>query len=246
MRLGVVLPTFSMTPDVALTAAAEVARAGLDGAFVYDHLWPMGNPGKPAIAAYPLLGALAGLGGQLVLGTLVARVDLVETEALVRQLATVSSLNGGRFIAGIGTGDIKGAAEYEAYGLLLRPATERRALLEQAARLLIAAGISVWVGAGSAETNAIAQRLELTLNLWNASPGEVARIAELGPVSWGGNLPRDPHEASDLVGGLEAAGASWAVFAWPGSTDPILAAASKPGVAEHTPDGRAVETNWPL
>ena len=226
MRFGVVLPTFSATPDEAIVAATDAAQAGLDGAFVYDHLWPMGHPGKPAILSYPLLGALAGLGGELVLGTLVARVDLLSTQALVRQLATVETLNSGQFIAGIGTGDSKGAPEYEAYGLSLRPAAERRAILEAVARSLTSAGMEVWVGAGAPETNAIAQRLGLTLNLWNVPPVELARLSEGGPVSWGGNLPGDRGDASELVAGLKSAGASWAVFNWPGSTDPILAAMS--------------------
>jgi hypothetical protein len=229
MRLGIVLPTFAASPNDALDAARDAVRVGLDGAFVYDHLWPMGHPGRPAIAAYPLLGALAGLDGELVLGTLVARVDLVSSPDLVRQLATVATLNSGRFIAGLGTGDSKGAPEYAAYGLSLRPAFERRAILEEVSQALTAAGIEVWVGAGSPETNAIAERLGLTLNLWNASPDVVARHAERGPVSWGGTLPHDRGDAAELVSGLESAGAAWAVFSWPGSTGPILVAASAAG-----------------
>ena len=59
MRTGVVLPTFRDTPDEAFAAAAAAVEAGVDGLFCYDHIWPMGQPERPALAPFPLLGALA-------------------------------------------------------------------------------------------------------------------------------------------------------------------------------------------
>ena len=61
MRTGVVLPTFRDTPDEAFAAAAEAVAAGVDGVFCYDHIWPLGQPQRPALAPFPLLGALATL-----------------------------------------------------------------------------------------------------------------------------------------------------------------------------------------
>ena len=59
MRTGVVLPTFRDTPDAAFAAAAAAVEAGVDGLFCYDHIWPIGQPERPALAPFPLLGALA-------------------------------------------------------------------------------------------------------------------------------------------------------------------------------------------
>ena len=59
MRTGVVLPTFRDTPDEAFAAAEEAVGAGVDGVFCYDHIWPMGQPHRPALAPFPVLGALA-------------------------------------------------------------------------------------------------------------------------------------------------------------------------------------------
>ena len=59
MRTGVVLPTFRDTPDAAFDAAAAAVTAGVDGVFCYDHIWPLGQPERPALAPFPILGALA-------------------------------------------------------------------------------------------------------------------------------------------------------------------------------------------
>ncbi len=58
MRTGVVLPTFRETPDEAFAAAAQAVAAGVDGVFCYDHIWPLGQPHRPALAPFPVLGAL--------------------------------------------------------------------------------------------------------------------------------------------------------------------------------------------
>ena len=82
MRTGVVLPTFRQTPDQAFAAADEAVAGGVDGVFCYDHIWPMSQPERPALAPFPVLGALTarlapnddGRGGPF-LGTLVARAS---------------------------------------------------------------------------------------------------------------------------------------------------------------------------
>jgi len=59
MRTGVILPSFRADADAAFAAAGQAAAAGLDGVFCYDHLWPMGQPERPALAPFPLLAAIA-------------------------------------------------------------------------------------------------------------------------------------------------------------------------------------------
>ena len=87
IRTGVVLPTFRDRPDEAFAAAAEAVAAGVDGLFCYDHIWPMGQPERPALAPFPVLGALAtrlgpprAAGEGPFLGTLVARVGLAPND----------------------------------------------------------------------------------------------------------------------------------------------------------------------
>ena len=58
MRVGITLPQFRDEADSALDAARRAEALGIDGVFCFDHLWPMGQPGRPALSSGPLLGAL--------------------------------------------------------------------------------------------------------------------------------------------------------------------------------------------
>ncbi|HUZ21831.1 MAG TPA: LLM class flavin-dependent oxidoreductase [Acidimicrobiales bacterium] len=225
------LPTFRRDAAAALDAARACEAAGIHGVFAYDHLWPMGQPGRPAISPYPLLGAVAASTSTIRIGTLVARVGLVPDDVLVGELLTLAELSGGRLIAAVGTGDHESAPENAAYGVDFAPAAERRARLEQVVARLSGAGVEVWVGGGAPATSAVARRSGATVNLWGALPSAVAVLAAEGATSWGGNLPADVGAASALLVELRDAGATWAVLSWPGSTAPILAAAGAAGLA---------------
>lgn len=219
MKIGVVLPTFRMAFADAREALLKTEEAGLDGAFVFDHLWPMRHREQPAIAAFPALGALSAHTSKATLGTLVARVGVVEPAVLAHEIMSVAAANDNLFIAGIGTGDRKGEEEFVAYGIDFASAAARRAQLEMVAQMLVAGGVPVWVGGGASETNELARTLGVTLNLWGVPPDRVRSESLDGPVSWAGNLPDDPHEASLLVEDLEASGATWSVFYWPRSME---------------------------
>lgn len=222
MRIGTILPTFRESFDDPKAAFLAVESHAIDSAFVYDHFWPMFHPELPAIAAFPALGALSALATRVSLGTLVARVGVVDPEVLVREILTLNVINRGRFIAGIGTADKKGAEEYLAYGLSFDDAKTRRAELGRVASRLIDEGVEVWIGGGAKPTNELARELGATLNLWGATPERIQDESRLGKVSWAGNLPEDPDLARQLVIDLEVAGAIHAVFAWPGSIDRLV------------------------
>ena len=164
------------------------------------------------------------------LGTLVARVGLVPDDVLEAEIRTLVALSKGRFVAGLGTGDHKSAAENVAYGVPFPSADARRARLAVLVERLRAEGVTTWVGGGSAATNALAQELGAVLNLWGATPATVAALARGGEVSWGGILPGERPAASALLAGLAEAGASWAVVGWPGSIGPLVAAAEDVGI----------------
>src|SRR5204862_6311366 len=106
LNVGITLPQFREEAGPALEVARSAEAAGLDGVFVFDHLWPLGRPDRPALHSTTLLGALAAETSRVTLGTLVARVGLVPNAVLVHALVTLHRIAGdGRFIAGLGTGD---------------------------------------------------------------------------------------------------------------------------------------------
>ncbi len=229
MRTGVVLPSFRNSPDEALAVAEEAERQGIDAVFAYDHLWPMGQPERPAIAPFPLLAAIATRTERLAVGTLVARVGLVPDRVLVSQFDALAVLAPDRVVAGLGTGDHLSAAENLAYGLPFSPAAERRAAVGACGRALVARGIPVWVGGGAPATVAVAEVEGFAINLWNATPAVVAVESLRSEVTWGGTVPEEGPE--ELLSALDAAGASWAVFAWPVDLHRLAGAARDLGSA---------------
>jgi alkanesulfonate monooxygenase SsuD/methylene tetrahydromethanopterin reductase-like flavin-dependent oxidoreductase (luciferase family) len=232
VNVGVMLPTFRDTPDEALSIAGEAEVVGLDGVFVYDHLWPMGQPGRPALSPFPVLGAIAGSTARLAIGTLVGRVGIVPDETLVAEFATLSALAPGRVIAGLGTGDHLSADENRAYGLEFPPAHERRQAVAYCASRLLEIGLIVWVGGMSRATVEVAERVGAAANFWQATPERVALQAVRSEVTWAGMVRPEAGDevldASDLLAvarPLVAAGASWLVFGWPVPLDELAAAA---------------------
>jgi alkanesulfonate monooxygenase SsuD/methylene tetrahydromethanopterin reductase-like flavin-dependent oxidoreductase (luciferase family) len=217
MRLGVLLPTFQLSPRTALEVAANAAALGLDGVFCYDHLWPMGSPERPAIAPFEVLSVVAARHDSLVVGPLVARVGLVGNEVLLSQFRALRVVAAGRLIAALGTGDRLSREENLAFGIDYAPPDERRDQLRSLAGTLLDEGTEVWVGAGAPKTNAIADELGCTLNLWNTSVADVERTAELVSVSWAGFAPTrndeiDVDATAALLRTLDRAGSTWAVF----------------------------------
>ncbi len=208
MRIGILLPTFEVGARHAFEVAAQAAEAGLDGVFAYDHLWPMGSPARPALAPFPVLAAVLARHESLTVGPLVARIGLLPSTTLIESLRTLEALGPGRVVAALGTGDRLSAAENEAYGLGVASASQRREELGHVARVL-GPEMPVWVGAGSPATNELARRVGATLNLWNATPEQVAAARAEGPVSWAGPVPAHLELTLDR---LESAGATWAVL----------------------------------
>ena len=221
---------------VATAVAAE--DGGLDGVFVFDHLWPMGSPGRPALWSFAVLAAVASATSRIRLGPLVARVGLFPEDQLMRLLTSVGGIAGaGRLVAGIGVGDAMSAAENRAYGLGYEPVVER---LEEARRVLDglrALGVETWMGARSEHSMATATAHADAINVWGVPAAEVRRLTDAGAaVTWAGQVlvGRGPADvarlvdrygarpdvvtgtvdevAADLVA-LGVAGASWCVVA---------------------------------
>jgi hypothetical protein len=209
VKLGVLLPTFRNGAQDALDFAAKAVDAGLEGLFVYDHLWPMGSPTRPSLAPFPLLAAVARRHEDVIVGPLVARIGLVGTRHLVEEFLTLERIAPSRVICALGSGDKLSAAENDAYDIPRRSADERRALMAETAREL-KDRMPVWFGAGNDETNRVAREVGATINLWDATPERVREMASTGEVSWAGPTSKD---LATVLSAVRDAGATWAVLA---------------------------------
>jgi alkanesulfonate monooxygenase SsuD/methylene tetrahydromethanopterin reductase-like flavin-dependent oxidoreductase (luciferase family) len=239
MRVGITLPQFRHDAEPAVAVARRAEAAGLDGVFVFDHLWPIGQRMRPALHSLTLLGALAVETDRVVLGTLVARVGLVPDAVLVHSLVTLHRMTGGRLIAALGTGDSLNREENEAYGVPFAPVADRVASVVDCCRRLRAAGVTSWIGGRSPAVRMAAGNAD-GWNGWGTDVAiwaeEAAGVPHPGELTWGGQvlIGRTPTEAAaklrahgprpGLVAGtvddlkahidsLAAAGASWAVCA---------------------------------
>jgi alkanesulfonate monooxygenase SsuD/methylene tetrahydromethanopterin reductase-like flavin-dependent oxidoreductase (luciferase family) len=226
VKVGITLPQFRDEADTALAEARRAEASGLDGVFCFDHLWPMGQPGRPAVSAGPLLGALAASTSTISIGTLVARIGLLPDEVLVDLLCGVYAMSGGRLIAGIGTGDALSREENEAYGIPFEAAEVRRARLGSVAAAVASAGVPVWLGGGRPEMVALARTTGAAVNVWQSGPEPVRALVDQGvEVTWGGPVGGTVGETADTLGAVAAAGATWAVCAWPDSLEVVADAA---------------------
>jgi hypothetical protein len=238
IRTGVVLPTFRETPAEALAVAQEAWATGVDGVFCFDHLWPIGQPDRPALAPFPVLAAVAATMPEPTsaagpyIGTLVARVGLAPNPVLLRQFAALDALAPGRVIAGLGTGDRLNEAENLAYGIPFASAAARRADLAALASALRQRDMAVWIAGGASGRIVEARDSGSALTVWDAAPNFVAERAQ-GPdaleVTWAGPPPRSDAALEATVRALDGAGATWAVFAWPVSLTALVRSSKATG-----------------
>jgi len=194
--VGITVPQFKDDPAPAVDVARRAEAAGLDGVFVFDHLWPLGRPERPVLHCLPLLGALGAETSRVTLGPLVTRVSVLPSPVVVNSLVTLHRMFEGRFVAGLGTGDSLNRAENEAYGLGFGTVAERVQDLREICRELRAAGVRTWVGGMSPAVRRAAAEEADGWNGWGSTdPTEFARAAaevtSLAPtaeVTWGGQV----------------------------------------------------------
>ncbi len=234
MKVGLTLPQFGEDAEACIEVARQAEETGLDGVFVFDHLWAIDRPDRPALHGPSLLAALATETRRLHVGTLVARVGLVPDDLLVAGLVTLADMAGERLVAGLGVGDRLSEDENRAYGIAFPSVADRWASLGACCGRLRRLGIETWVGGLSAGTRAIGRSESDALNFWDVTPAVVAEELtrpDAVPVTWGGRM--------DLSGGvgvagtglrsLADAGAAWAVVApvgvpWPAAVSAVAEA----------------------
>jgi alkanesulfonate monooxygenase SsuD/methylene tetrahydromethanopterin reductase-like flavin-dependent oxidoreductase (luciferase family) len=184
--LAVTLPQFSADPGVAVAACLDARRVGFAGAFVFDHLFPLGDRARPVLEGWTLLAALAGRVGRgrggldrFRLGTLVTRAGLRPPALVARMAATVAQAAGAPPIVGVGRGDAANRAEHDAFGLPFPDLRTRTLDLEATVAALRGplAGTpppAVWVGGTGAGGRHLAGRLADAWNGWALTPDELA------------------------------------------------------------------------
>jgi alkanesulfonate monooxygenase SsuD/methylene tetrahydromethanopterin reductase-like flavin-dependent oxidoreductase (luciferase family) len=239
--LGVTLPQFSAEPGPALAACRDAHRLGFGGAFVFDHLWPLRAPERPALEGWTLLAALAAEVGRrpggFRVGTLVTRAGLRAPGLVARMAATVGEVAGLPAVVGVGRGDPDSRDENLAYGLPFPgPAERSRAVADTVAALrgplAGAPPPEVWVGGVGPPGQELAGRLADAWNGWARTPEELAaglaavrRAAERAgrdPAavagSWGGQVLVAPEGRE-----AEARLARWGAARPPAETARVLA-----------------------
>jgi alkanesulfonate monooxygenase SsuD/methylene tetrahydromethanopterin reductase-like flavin-dependent oxidoreductase (luciferase family) len=242
--LAVTLPQFNVDPGPALEACRDAHRVGFGGAFVFDHLWPLGAPTRPALECWTLLAAVAaevggragGAGGFRV-GTLVTRAGLRAPALVARMAATVGQVAGVPPIVAVGRGDLGNRDENRAFGLPFGGAAERSRAVEDTVAALRGplAGSpvpEVWVGGTGPSGRELAGRLADAWNGWGLTPEELAAgliavrraAAEAGrdPATvagtWGGQVLVAPEPAE-----AEAMLARWGTGRPPGEVARVIA-----------------------
>jgi alkanesulfonate monooxygenase SsuD/methylene tetrahydromethanopterin reductase-like flavin-dependent oxidoreductase (luciferase family) len=209
-RLGVTLPQFSVDPGPALAAGLQARELGFGGAFVFDHLWPLGGDRtRPALEGWTLLAALAAAMGRhpggFRVGTLVTRAGLRNPGLVARMAATVGQVAGERLIVGVGRGDPANRAENLAFGLPFGDPAERARVLEATVAALRGplAGTArpeVWVGGTGPGALEMAGRLADGWNGWGRTPEELATgLAEVRRAAE--RAGRDPGDVAGTWGG---------------------------------------------
>ncbi|HEX8770870.1 MAG TPA: LLM class flavin-dependent oxidoreductase [Acidimicrobiales bacterium] len=207
MKVGITVPQFSDDPAPAIEVARRADAADVDGVFVFDHLWPLGQPERPALYSLPLLGALAAETGSVTLGPLVTRVSVLPNPVLVHALVTLHRMLGDRFVAGLGTGDSANRAENEGYGLGFGSVGERVADVRDCCRQLRAAGVRTWVGGKSPAVRRTAAEEADGWNGWGwcadpvtfaAAAADITSLAPTLELTWGGQvlIGRTPETAA--------------------------------------------------
>lgn len=74
---------------------------------------------------------------------------------------------------------------------------------------------------------ALARASGAAVNVWQVGAGQVATLVDQGiEVTWGGPVGDTVSDATATLAAVAAAGATWAVCAWPDSLEVVVEAAA--------------------
>ena len=210
MKLGLTLPSFVDDPEIPLTVALAADEAGLDGVFVYDHLFRVAGDGtrRPALEGVGLLGAVAAATTRTAVGGLVFRAWLRPPASLAAAVATAVRIAPDRVIATIGAGDSESRKENESFGLGFGTMAERIDRLVGAVHATRDRGAPVWVGGRAEQVRAVAAAEADGWNAWGgpaewfaprATTLQASAVRRSFTCSWGGLFVLGDDDASALA-----------------------------------------------
>ena len=237
VRVGLTLPSFVRDVDEVLSVAVAAEDAGLDGVFVYDHLFRFAADGsrRPALEFTALLGAVVAATDRIHVGPLVARATLRPPAITALTFATAQRLAGSRFIGALGAGDHESQRENETFGLEFGTIDDRLDALTDTVRETRDQGFPVWVGGTHRRVREIAASEADGWNRWGGDARLFRKQLETAcaaavrspfACSWGGLVVLDDRDdratekahrlnasAGTIVGGPRTAAAACAAYA---------------------------------
>jgi alkanesulfonate monooxygenase SsuD/methylene tetrahydromethanopterin reductase-like flavin-dependent oxidoreductase (luciferase family) len=210
MKLGLALPSFVDDPEVPLAVARAADAAGVDGVFVYDHLFRIAADGtrRPALEGVGLMGAVAASTSRVAVGALVFRAWLRPSASLAAAVATAARIAPDRIIATIGAGDSESREENETFGLGFGTMAERIDRLVGAVQATRDQGARVWVGGRAQQVRAVAAADADGWNAWGgptewfaprAATLQASAVRPSFTCSWGGLFVLGDDDASALA-----------------------------------------------
>ena len=222
MKVGVVMPIgptegTGVVPRWEATRVAAVAteEAGLDSAWVYDHLlFRMGGPTEGIHECWTVLSAMAAITSRVELGILVLAMPFRSPALLAKMATTLDEVSAGRLILGVGCGWHE--PEFDAFGF---PFDHRVSRFDEALSVLVPAlrtGRASFSGQyQSVEDLEIIPRYARAdgagMPLLIAGKGErmlqlVVRHADAWNTAWLGPATQLPPRLTGLHAALDAAG----------------------------------------
>lgn len=198
MKKGIVLPQHDVEPSVTLRAAELAEDAGLDSAWLIDHLHGRPDPRRPILELGAMLGALALSTDWVTIGPLVLRIGLRLPGVIAAIVRTTDMIAAGRLTVALGLSDTSNASEQSAYGLPLEPRPQRLEVMHQTIAALReeAPNVAIWIGGAGDDLLGIAQSVD-GWNFWGKVADMKAPLDRLravdfqGEVSWAGSWPTD-------------------------------------------------------
>lgn len=217
MKIGLTLPSFRADPERALEIARTAEDRGLDGVFVFDHLFRRASDGsrRPALDGLTLLAAVASETRTIGVGLLVARATLRPPASLAASLDSLARIAPGRLLPTVGAGDAESREEMETFGLGFGAVEDRVAALVTTVESVRDRGYPVWVGGTSTIVREVAAEHADGWNRWGGDPDVLAAASALMAskavrtpftLSWGGlvAIGADDEAAQEKAARLDA------------------------------------------
>ncbi len=204
VKVGITLPSFVDDAAAVFAIARAADETGIDGAFVFEHLFRTASDGsrRCALDCWATLGSLAVETSGIRLGPFAARATLRPAAVLAHSCATLQRIVGDRVLAIIGAGDAQSRAENEEFGVGFADIEERLAATRSAVELVLESGIETWVAGRHEYLLDLAARTD-GWNSWGSNLATFAaraeRVVRANPkamVSWSGIVVVDATDAS--------------------------------------------------